>query len=150
MKAYRIRAIRENEMDALMQLIIAHTAYEKADYSEQDKKGILYRAIFEKPYKLKCWVVEIDRNISGFCSFTTDYSTWDAAHYLHMDCLYLNEDSRGLGIGTAIIELLKQVAIDNNYYSIQWQTPVFNTNAITFYHKIGATSKKKMRFTLFV
>jgi len=148
MNAYEIRAIRENEMDALMMLIKAHTDYEEAYYIECDKKERLRSAIFERPCKLSCWVVEFEGKISGFCSFTIDYSTWDAGHYLHMDCLYLNEDVRRLGIGAAIIEMLKQVAVENNYCCIQWQTPVFNTRAIAFYYKNGATSKEKIRFFL--
>jgi GNAT superfamily N-acetyltransferase len=148
MKAYQIRAIRENEMDTLMLLIREHTTYEKVDYTDQNKKERLYQAIFEKPHKLTCWVVEFDGKISGFCSFTIDYSTWDAARYLYMDCLYLSEDIRGLGIGTDIISRLRQIAVDNNYCCLQWQTPVFNLPAIAFYHKIGASSKEKMRFTL--
>ena len=135
-------------MDALMQLIISHTAYEKADYCELDKKERLFDAIFKEPCKLNCWVVEFDGRISGFCSFTTDYSTWDAAYYLHMDCLYLNENIRGLGIGAEVIKKLKQVAKDSNYSCLQWQTPVFNTPAIAFYNKIGAGSTTKKRFFL--
>jgi len=31
---------------------------------------------------------------------------------------------------------------------MQWQTPVFNTNAIAFYRRLGATEKHKLRFYL--
>jgi hypothetical protein len=31
---------------------------------------------------------------------------------------------------------------------LQWQTPVFNEKAIRFYHRMGATSKDKVRFFL--
>jgi GNAT superfamily N-acetyltransferase len=149
MKPYEIRDIREHEMGPLMELIVAHTAYEKADYiPEGKKKERLYEAIFRGPYQLKCWVVEFDGKIGGFCSFTIDYSTWGAGCYVNMDCLYLNEAIRGLGIGTAVIKKLKQVAKDNNCISLQWQTPLFNLPGINFYHKNGASSREKMRFTL--
>jgi len=62
--------------------------------------------------------------------------------------LYLEEDARGFGIGEAIIEKLKQIAIDKNCINIQWQTPKFNERAIKFYNRIGGTAKEKVRFSL--
>jgi GNAT superfamily N-acetyltransferase len=151
MNTYQIRDIREDEMDSLMELIAAHAAYEKADYTpEGNKKERLYEAIFNEPCRLKCWVVEYDGKISGFCSFTTDYSTWEAGYYLNMDCLYLNEEIRGFGIGAAIIKRLRHIAKENNCCSVQWHTPLWNLRGINFYNKTGASSGEKMRFTLLV
>ncbi|QNK64940.1 GNAT family N-acetyltransferase [Pedobacter sp. PAMC26386] len=95
-------------------------------------------------------MVEIDQLIKGFCTYTIDYSTWDAANFLYMDCLYLSEDVRGMGIGSEIIRKLKEVAKGNDCVNMQWQTPVFNKPAIEFYQKNGALSKEKIRFTLMV
>ncbi|MBB5637240.1 L-amino acid N-acyltransferase YncA [Pedobacter cryoconitis] len=148
MNNFIIRTIKENELDDLIRLIEEHTAYEKAAYDSTGKKERLHVQLFQSKSQLKCWVVEIDGKLKGFCTYTIDYSTWDAANFLYMDCLYLCEDTRGMGIGSEIIRKLKEIAQENDCVNLQWQTPVFNQPAIDFYKKNGAASKDKVRFTL--
>ena len=148
MNKYLIRKIEKTDLDDLMLLIEEHTAYEQADYNSDGKKERLSEVLFKENSPLNCWMVEVDNEINGFCSFTFDYSTWDAASFLYMDCLYLREKCRGLGIGSAIIKKLELVAKEQGCVNLQWQTPVFNTLAIAFYKKAGATAKDKVRFTL--
>ncbi|MFI5137008.1 MAG: GNAT family N-acetyltransferase [Sphingobacteriales bacterium] len=148
MKTYLIRRIKETEINDLMLLIEEHTAYEKAEYSSKGKKERLSAELFKENCPLKCWIVEIDNVINGFCSYTIDYSTWDAASFLNMDCLYIRESFRGLGIGSAIIKKLTLIAKENSCVNLQWQTPVFNAPAIAFYKKAGAVAREKVRFSL--
>jgi GNAT superfamily N-acetyltransferase len=135
-------------MDDLLVLIKEHAAYEKAHFYPDNKKERLIKALFVAPVKLHCWVVIIDQQLVGFVSFTFDYSTWDAADFMYMDCLFLRAHTRGLGIGTEILRRLKVLAAEKGCVNIQWQTPVFNEPAIKFYHKNSALSKQKVRFTL--
>jgi GNAT superfamily N-acetyltransferase len=90
----------------------------------------------------------VDGSIKGYFSYTYDISTWDASPYLHLDCLFLQEDMRGKRIGGEILKFLKDEAKQNNCINLQWQTPVFNHSAIEFYKKNGAYSKTKERFFL--
>jgi len=150
MSNYLIREIKEYDLDELMLLIGEHTAYEEADFTSEGKKARLKAELFGTGSQLHCWVIEIDQVVNGFCSFTFDYSTWDAAHFIYMDCLYIRSSFRGLGIGSAILEKLKRLAIEKECVNVQWHTPDFNAPAIKFYKKIGASSKDKVRFTLTV
>lgn len=61
---------------------------------------------------------------------------------------FLKENFRGHGIGEAMVNKMVDYAKVVNANHIEWQTPVFNTRAIKFYNRIGATSKEKIRFTL--
>ena len=78
----------------------------------------------------------------------SQFSTWDAAFYMYLDCLFLGENIRGNGIGKKLIERIKVEAKKNNCNTIQWQTPQSNVQAIRFYRSIGAVSKSKKRFFL--
>ncbi len=51
-----------------------------------------------------CWIVMVKNEFAGYATFTFDFSTWDARYYLHLDCIYLEEKFRGLGIGEADYE----------------------------------------------
>jgi len=148
MSNYLIREIKENDLNELMLLIEEHTAYEQADYSNDGKKERLQKELFRENSQLKCWVIEIDNVVNGFCSFTYDYSTWDAAFFIYMDCLYIRSSFRCTGIGSVILGKLKALATEKQCVNVQWQTPDFNVPAIAFYKKNGAISKDKVRFTL--
>jgi L-amino acid N-acyltransferase YncA len=148
MSKYLIREIQKNDLNELMLLIEEHTAYEQAAYNIEGKKERLQTELFRENSQLKCWVIEIDDKVNGFCSFTYDYSTWDAAFFIYMDCLYLRSSFRGMGIGSVILAKLKALATEKQCVNVQWQTPDFNAPAIAFYKKNGALSKDKVRFTL--
>ncbi len=76
------------------------------------------------------------------------FSTWDAEHYIYMDCLFLNENWRGFSLGEKLVDIIKEEARKLGCSLIQWQTPDFNIRAIKFYNRIGATYKTKERFFL--
>lgn len=148
MSNYQIREIKKNDLDELMLLIEEHTDYEQAVYSGEGKKERLQTELFRENKQLHCWVIETNNEVNGFCSFTYDYSTWDAAFFIYMDCLYLRSSFRGMGIGSVILAKLKALAAEKQCVNVQWQTPDFNAPAIAFYKKNGALSKDKIRFTL--
>jgi GNAT superfamily N-acetyltransferase len=146
--AHIIRPVNPADLDELLEMMQEHADFEQAAFSAEGKKDKLHIALFQQPAKLHCWVVAIDEHLVGFVSYTFDYSTWDAAEFMYMDCLFLRKQTRGRGIGTQIIQKLADVAAQHNCVNIQWQTPSFNEPAIRFYHKNGALSASKARFTL--
>ncbi len=74
--------------------------------------------------------------------------TQEKYNYLYMDCLFVKEFARGLGIGEKLVRQIEMEGKKLNCHLIQWQTPDFNTPAIRFYERLGATSKSKERFFL--
>lgn len=145
---YIIRPCEEKDLDALVNLCEAHASYEKVAYDPSGKKEKLNKALFGGQQKLNVWIIEIEGKAEGFTSYTFDFSTWDAAPFLYVDCLYLSENCRSKGIGAEIMRRIRAVARENNCINIQWQTPEFNARAIKFYVGLGSTGKQKMRFFL--
>lgn len=145
---YSIRNCEITDLPKLLILIEKHAEFEKAEFSPQGKEENLKNALFGKNPKLFCLVVATKETIVGYVSYTFDFSTWNASTFLYMDCLFLEEETRSLGIGEILIEKLKEIGAENNCVNIQWQTPEFNTRAIKFYNRIGAKGRDKVRFTL--
>lgn len=145
---FLIRNCQPDDVSILIDLCQKHATYEKTSFDPIGKEDKLQNALFDENPKLFCLIAEVNEKIAGYTSYTFDFSTWDAATFMYMDCLYLEEDVRGFGIGEALIEKLKQIAADKNCINIQWQTPEFNERAIKFYRRIGATGKDKVRFFL--
>lgn len=145
---YSIRNCEIADLPKLVILCQKHAAFEKAAYSPEGKEEGLKKALFDSNPKLHCLVVAVKDTIVGYASYTFDYSTWDAANFLYMDCLFLEEEARSFGIGEILIHKLKEIGTQNNCVNLQWQTPQFNERAIKFYNRIGAKGKDKVRFTL--
>jgi GNAT superfamily N-acetyltransferase len=142
-----IRDCVPSDMQMLLTMIGEHAAHEQAEFSPNGKLLPLSAAIFSDQV-LKCWIVEVNGTIAGYCTFTRDFSTWDASTYIHMDCLYLRAAFRGKGVGKKVLTRLKEYAKAHKVDNIQWQTPSFNEKAIAFYHQMGAAGKEKIRYTL--
>ncbi len=141
-----IRFAKEADIKQIVLLCEAHAIYEKAKFDSKEKAPLLLQYLFRSENALKCVVVEQNNELLGYATFMKQFSTWDADFYIYLDCLYLKEETRGKGIGTKIMAVVKEYAVSENCNVIQWQTPDFNTDAITFYKKIGAKSKTKERF----
>jgi len=145
---HHIRFAKKSDIEPLIELIAAHAAFEKAEFNPDGTANRLTQSILSDQPAAHCLVVELEGKLIGYATYMKQYSTWDAAFYIYMDCLFMTADSRGRGIGEQLMDRIKQETKNLGCSLIQWQTPEFNTRAIKFYQRIGATSKSKERFFL--
>ncbi len=143
-----IRFAEKKDLSQIIELCNEHAEYEQTVYEHRNKAELLFEFIFGQNPSLKCLVVTQENLIIGYATFMKQFSTWDADFYIYLDCLYLKANARGVGIGSSLMEKVKEYAKAENCNMIQWQTPIFNKKAIDFYRKIGGTSKTKVRFFL--
>ena len=144
----KIRFVEKSDLKDLVRLCKLHANFEECEYNSKDKKQKLNEHLFCERPTLYCLVVEYLDEIIGYATYMKQFSTWDSDFYIYMDCLFMTEKSRSLGIGEKLIEEIKTQAKKLNCDLIQWQTPDFNTRAMKFYNKIGGVSKAKERYFL--
>jgi ribosomal protein S18 acetylase RimI-like enzyme len=141
--SYCIRRAKGNDQPSLFLMMQAHAKYEGHQLEFLEKQQ--HRQLEALPVTI--FVVTINDELVGYMSVIKQFSTWELDWYLYLDCLYLNESTRGLGVGLQLMEKLKGFAKKNMIKTIQWQTPEDNLLAIEFYQKLGATSRHKQRFS---
>ena len=144
----KIRFAQKKDLSYLVNLCKLHAAFEKAEYDTERKKELLGKHLFSNSPSLFCLVVEKENSLIGYATYMKQFSTWDASHYIYMDCLFMKEESRGLGIGEKLIDRIKKETKELDCLFIQWQTPDFNKRAMKFYERIGAYGKSKERYFL--
>ncbi|AHX15190.1 acetyltransferase [Dyella jiangningensis] len=141
-----IRRASGADMPALLALVAEHAAFEQLPERASRRPGSLTDALDHDPPSLHAWIAQIDHAVVGYASATRDFSTFDAAFYLHMDCLYVREGWRGHGIGLRLWETVAAFARAHGCAAVQWQTPWWNRDASRFYRRLGAVEAAKLRY----
>jgi len=140
---YSIRIAETKDQASILLLMKSHAHFEghelvlSKQHQQLKNLEILPITIF---------VVESNNELYGYMSVIKQFSTWDMDWYLYLDCLYLNSETRGQGIGLKLMKKLKAFSQENNINTIQWQTPNDNFPAIAFYQKLNTVNKEKQRF----
>lgn len=145
---HNIRRVEESDMDQLLQLCADHAVYEGSSYNPKDKVSHMIKHLIGENPAMLCYVVELKDQLIGYVTFGKQFSTWDADHYVYMDCLYLRSEARGMKIGQELMQIVTDYCISEKCLEVQWQTPNSNEGAIRFYKRLGAESKSKQRFFL--
>ena len=57
---------------------------------------------------------------------------------IYIDCLYIEEDFRHCGVGTAILKHVAQMALKEGGRRLEWACLTWNRPALDMYEKIGA------------
>lgn len=144
-----VRRARVGDLPDVVALIAEHAAYEKAEPPAAGLEERLRSLLFgSSGPRLRCLVAELDGAVVGYATCSAEVSTWDGVEYLHMDCLFLRDGHRGLGIGESLMDAVRGEARALGLDQVQWQTPAWNDGAIRFYGRIGAVAKEKRRFFL--
>lgn len=143
-----IRRARHTDFTRIGALIRQHALHEGvAQPSQVDLQNLQDLALGAAP-RIFLWVVDHEGSIGGYMSATIDYSTWQAAPFVYLDCLYLEPERRGQGVGRQLIATLAGFAHEQAIEVIEWQTPTDNLAGIDFYRRMGASHLTKQRFVL--
>lgn len=141
-----VQPIEPCHLDALLALCREHAAYEKADFQDNGQVERWRSALFSEQASLYGWVATDAGEPCGFMTVTIDYATWSAERFAYMDCLYLQQPYRGLGLGRTFLERLREFSIAHRCGWVEWQTPADNEIGIGFYRHLGVKAKPKVRF----
>ena len=74
----------------------------------------------------------------GFALFFPHYSTFLGLPGLYLEDIYVLEEYRGRGVGTAMMRELARTAVGRGYGRFEWSCLDWNTPSVEFYLKLGA------------
>ncbi len=141
--AYTLRAARRADVHAIVGLIRELAEFEKLTHLLQVTPERLAPHLFGERPVAEVWVAEVAEpqgvRIVGFALFFTNFSTFLAQPGLYLEDLYVQPAHRGLGIGRELITRLARLAVERGCGRFEWSVLDWNTNAIGFYEKLGAT-----------
>lgn len=134
----QIRTGKKEDLPAVLNLIRELALFEKAP--EQVTNTIKDMEIdgFGKNPVFDFYVAVLDKQIVGIAVYFIKYSTWKGKG-LYLDDLYVAEKHRGKGIGKKLFDQIIEKGKKINAKQLHWQVLDWNTPAIEFYKKYGAS-----------
>ncbi|MGH9422415.1 MAG: GNAT family N-acetyltransferase [Thermoanaerobaculia bacterium] len=123
--------------------LILHFIEKLADYerlrdmcvASEDKLRV---TLFGERPAAEVLIASIDDEPAGFALFFHNYSTFLAQRGVFLEDLFVNPDSRGRGVGRALLARLAQIAIERDCGRLEWFVLDWNDLAISFYRSLGA------------
>ena len=131
-----IRAATIADAGLLTRLIWELADYEKEPDKVRTTEADITRDGFGANPQFRALIAEWDGQPAGYALFFSFYSTWRGAG-LFLEDLFVRPDSRGRGIGTALLARLACVADQENCHFIRWEVLSWNKPAIEMYRALG-------------
>lgn len=137
-----IRAAVPSDVPALMRLIRALAEYERLTHLVVADEAMLAEALFGARPAAEA-VIATDGHESGgaagFALFFHTFSTFLGRRGLWLEDLFVLPEHRGRGLGRALLTHLAGIARDRGCGRFEWSVLDWNTPAIGFYERMGAT-----------
>jgi GNAT superfamily N-acetyltransferase len=133
-----IRNAVPGDEGTVLGFIRALATYEKLEREVVATETELTKTLFCEHPKVFALIAEDNGEPCGFALYFFNYSTFLGRHGLYLEDLYVREDSRGGGIGKALLARLAAIAEDHNCGRIEWWVLDWNEPSIAFYKTLGA------------
>jgi GNAT superfamily N-acetyltransferase len=132
-----IREAVRGDVPRILEAIRGLALYEKLLDEVEATEEILEEWLFDKK-KATVLLADYEGEPAGFALYFTNFSTFMGRAGLYLEDLFVKEELRGKGIGTALLKTLAKIAKDEGYGRFEWICLDWNTDAIDYYLDIGA------------
>ncbi|MEV5961522.1 GNAT family N-acetyltransferase [Kribbella sp. NPDC051952] len=134
----RVRRARPDDVPALVELIYSLAEYERARDQCHVTAEQLQTALFGDKPAVFCHVAEHEGEVAGCAIWFLSFSTWRGVHGIYLEDLYVRPETRGTGLGKALLTALAQECVTQGYERLEWSVLNWNTPAINFYKSLSA------------
>ncbi|NRA40627.1 MAG: GNAT family N-acetyltransferase [Planctomycetes bacterium] len=134
-----LRLAGPDDAAVLHQLICDLACYEQMETDNISTVDSIRAELADEHGELEAVLAEKDGTCVAMATFFRTYSTFKAKRGIYLEDLYVHTDHRHLGVGAQLMQYLCQLAIERGYARIEWTALMWNTQAIEFYERLGAS-----------
>jgi GNAT superfamily N-acetyltransferase len=132
-----LRMATADDAATLNDMIGTFAAYERLP--NQSTVAALHEELARPDRVMEAVLAFFDGVPVGFAVFFQTYSTFIARRGLYLEDIYVKEHHRNQGIATALLRFISRIAIERNFGRVEFTVLLWNTVAIEFFEKLGAT-----------
>jgi GNAT superfamily N-acetyltransferase len=133
-----IRSASEADVPLILKFIRDLAIYEKLEHKVIATEETVRRTLFGNPRFAEVVFAEVDGKEVGFALFFHNYSTFLGQPGIYLEDLFVKPESRGRGIGKALVAHLAKLARERGCGRLEWAVLDWNTPSINFYKSLGA------------
>ena len=148
MSQWSIRSAQPSDVPDILKMIQELAEFEREPDAVKATTADLTRILFEggdAPHPAPaayCDVAipkdSIDGPLVGMALWYLTFSTWEGAHGIYLEDLYVRPSARGSGLGHDLLAGLAKRCVDSGYTRLEWSALNWNSTAIDFYLAHGA------------
>ena len=94
-----------------------------------------WKRILDPDSQIMCVVAEVDGKVYGFAHCVVHENTWETQAVCYLEDLYVRPGARGRGIGTALLEWLRNAMRAEGWARLYWATKADNVEARRLYDR---------------
>ena len=137
-----IRRAEARDVPAMLELVRELAAFERAPEEVTVTPEHMLDAGFGPDPVWIGWVAEVDGTIRGMAICYERYSTWKGRR-LYLEDIIVTEAARGRRIGERLFRACAAYALEKDHEGMVWQVLDWNTDAVRFYVRLGASFSKE-------
>ena len=137
-----IRRARPDDAAPVAAMIHAHAAEDEHPGSCRITAEDIRAHGFGEDPVIEALIAERGDEAVGFLLFFTNFSSWEGKPGLFVEDLFVEEPSRGQGIGRRLMAAIAKLAVERGYVRIDWSV-LEDARARDFYQGLGAVWIKK-------
>lgn len=134
-----VRDIRASEREAWEPLWQGYLQFYEASQTK-DATGETWRRIHDANEPMFALGAEVDGKLLGIVHYLFHRSFWTTGDYVYLQDLFVAKDTRGLGLGRALIEAVYERAKAAGASRVHWLTQEGNAQARLLYDNIADRS----------
>lgn len=135
--ALTVRELREDDRSQWSEMWTDYLAFYKTSVPDTVYDTTFARLIGDDPQDFSCFVAERDGRLVGLTHYLFHRHAWKTENTCYLQDLYARPETRGSGVGRALIEAVYDKADEVGAPSVYWLTQDFNETARKLYDRIG-------------
>lgn len=135
--ALTVRDLRTTDRAAWAEMWTDYLAFYKTSVPDAVYNTTFDRLIGDDPQDFSCLVAEQDGTLVGLTHFLFHRHAWKVENTCYLQDLYARPETRGTGVGRALIQAVYDTADKKDCPSVYWLTQDFNETARKLYDRIG-------------
>lgn len=140
MASLTVRPARAQDVSLLLELFGELAEYEHLEHELKATAEQLGEALFGARPAAEALIAERDREAIGYALFFPTFSSFLASTGVWLEDLFVRSDSRGEGVGKALLEAVAALVRERGGERLEWAALDWNELALGFYRGIGATT----------
>ena len=134
-----IRVATEADVPLILSFIRELAEYERLSHEVVATEEGLRDSLFGERTGAEVVIGYQDGSPAGFALFFHNFSTFLGRPGLYLEDLYVKPETRGRGLGRALLVYLAKLATERGCGRMEWSVLDWNEPAIKLYRGIGAT-----------